>query len=29
MQRRQDEKHDDLMHVILGLTDEMQEQMER
>lgn len=29
MQRRQDEKHDDLMHAILGLTDEMQEQMER
>ena len=29
MERRQDEKHDDLMHAILGLTDEIQEQMER
>ena len=29
IERRQDEKHDDLMHAILGLTDEMREQMER
>jgi len=28
IERRQDEKHDNLMHAILGLTDKMPEQME-